>query len=668
MAIELTNSTVVKIIIRRGQNSDRKNIILSNGELGYVQDTRRLYIGDGVTYGGNPTSNVFYGFTSNVNGLLAIAENGDQVYDTSDETLYALENSSWRNIHPKFDEGYTFTKGGNGEWTLNENIVSPAFYYSPLNGDNSLGGYVGQFDFNVAYLSLCANGGPDGLGSLYFGNIRQSTVLNELKARVNIDGPLFVHDNNSPGTGTPKQIQFYSYYPSDGTPYNGNSTIRAVSGIFNIAADDQLRVYSRHSELMRLSATGYGGFTRITSTGGSYNLPNFQVQGVSRFNNNAWYDQNVTIYGNLSVFGEETYIETNITATSALSVVNINKNLVALHVAQLDPDPNQTIARFITNSNFPVLTIKDGPFVGVNVYEWDTSAISSANFVVSGTSVFAPSPGVTTDDFKVRSGSTGQIQFIAGTGGINLFGTTTVTGTLNATSLSVGNITSNGNYTNNATTGSIFLNGASSQLQAASGIFARQLKVNNTYGISDSGNTIVTTITSTAINTQNSGISMGTGSITCNNVTATGTVRANTAFSVNGVNITGTPAATVPLTNIQDIGTTSVRAGTLYCTVVNASNDVIAYASSDRKLKLNITPIGSALEKLNKINGVEFDWDEQAQSLYKGHDIGVIAQEVEEIIPQAVTLREDGTKGVRYEKIIPLLVQAIKELQAQIQK
>jgi len=98
---------------------------------------------------------------------------------------------------------------------------------------------------------------------------------------------------------------------------------------------------------------------------------------------------------------------------------------------------------------------------------------------------------------------------------------------------------------------------------------------------------------------------------------------------------------------------------------IRASGDVIAFNSSDKRLKDNIIQIGSPLDKINKIGGYEFDWNEN-QQVYSGHDVGVIAQEIEEIIPEAVKDRDGGYKGVQYEKIIPLLIEGIKELDKKI--
>jgi len=107
---------------------------------------------------------------------------------------------------------------------------------------------------------------------------------------------------------------------------------------------------------------------------------------------------------------------------------------------------------------------------------------------------------------------------------------------------------------------------------------------------------------------------------------------------------------------------------------IDASNDVVAYSSSDKRWKENIQPIENALDKVSQISGVEFDWkkltkeEKKTQHGNEGHDIGVIAQEIEKVLPEIVTTRENGYKGVRYEKIVPLLIESIKELKAEIEE
>ena len=96
-----------------------------------------------------------------------------------------------------------------------------------------------------------------------------------------------------------------------------------------------------------------------------------------------------------------------------------------------------------------------------------------------------------------------------------------------------------------------------------------------------------------------------------------------------------------------------------------ATADVIAYMSSDKRLKDNIKPIENPIDKIKQIGGYSFDWNDK-QDIYKGSDFGVIAQEIEKVLPSLVQDREDGYKGVKYDKIVSLLIEAIKDQQKQI--
>jgi len=103
-------------------------------------------------------------------------------------------------------------------------------------------------------------------------------------------------------------------------------------------------------------------------------------------------------------------------------------------------------------------------------------------------------------------------------------------------------------------------------------------------------------------------------------------------------------------------------------TSISTNGDITAFAASDKRLKNNITPIQNPLEKLKKINGYTFDWIEKKDiHSNKGNDIGVIAQEIEEVLPEITTTRDNGYKAVRYEKLTPFLISCIKDQQTQIE-
>jgi len=116
--------------------------------------------------------------------------------------------------------------------------------------------------------------------------------------------------------------------------------------------------------------------------------------------------------------------------------------------------------------------------------------------------------------------------------------------------------------------------------------------------------------------------------------------------------------------NAAGFRSTLSAVGTITC-----DSDIIAFATSDKKLKTNLKPVSNALEKVVFLTGYNFDWKTQDTSYdyLKGNDIGFIADEVEQVIPEAVTIRSDGVKAVNYSKVVPLLVQSIKELKQEIE-
>ena len=95
-------------------------------------------------------------------------------------------------------------------------------------------------------------------------------------------------------------------------------------------------------------------------------------------------------------------------------------------------------------------------------------------------------------------------------------------------------------------------------------------------------------------------------------------------------------------------------------------DDIIAFNTSDRTLKENIIPIENPLSKVLSISGNTFTW--KYNSFAGMNDTGVIAQEIEALgLPGITTNRTDGTKAIRYEKLIPLLIEAVKELSAKVE-
>jgi hypothetical protein len=88
----------------------------------------------------------------------------------------------------------------------------------------------------------------------------------------------------------------------------------------------------------------------------------------------------------------------------------------------------------------------------------------------------------------------------------------------------------------------------------------------------------------------------------------------------------------------------------------------------DRRLKDKIQPISDALAKVNKISGNTFDWNDKSMFKAGKHDYGVIAQDVEKVLPELVKETHTGYLGVDYDKIIGLLIEVVKEQEKRIKE
>ena len=96
-------------------------------------------------------------------------------------------------------------------------------------------------------------------------------------------------------------------------------------------------------------------------------------------------------------------------------------------------------------------------------------------------------------------------------------------------------------------------------------------------------------------------------------------------------------------------------------------------SASDKRLKENIIEISNPLDKIQQVRGIYFDWNQKSKeegfkAAREKNEIGMIAQEVEQIVPQAIEPApfNNKYKTIKYDRLIPLLVECIKEQQKQI--
>ena len=192
------------------------------------------------------------------------------------------------------------------------------------------------------------------------------------------------------------------------------------------------------------------------------------------------------------------------------------------------------------------------------------------------------------------------------------------------------------------------------------------LRVDN---VQINGNTVTTTSGNLVLDSQN-------GRVELNDVLDV-SVRAeidnvridgNTVDTMSGKLILDSQSGEVEINDNVDLnGSLDLSAG-ITGTTATFTGDVIAFSSSDLTMKENVSPIDNALDMVSSLTGNTFDWKSSAGIWgLEGGDTGIIAQEVEKLkLPGLTKTRGDGTIGVRYDRLIPVLIEAIKELKSEI--
>ena len=165
MAVEILENTLLKLLVRRGTDSDRRNIVLSDGELGYTTDTERLFVGNSTDKGGVVVGNKYQGAAANLT-TLAPAVTGDYAYETDTNELKVVTAGTGSSL---------------GNWTVVANKITAGD--KTLNIDNTSQITVGKS--TVGGGLSADNVAHDALGDS-IGLDAASRVA--LSANINIDG------------------------------------------------------------------------------------------------------------------------------------------------------------------------------------------------------------------------------------------------------------------------------------------------------------------------------------------------------------------------------------------------------------------------------------------------------------------------------------------------
>jgi hypothetical protein len=463
----------------------------------------------------------------------------------------------------------------------------------------------------------------------------------------------------------------------------------------------------------KLDVNGDTNIVGLLTVGGAINASSFFLNGnplinasvelwssgtgsdIYRLNGNVGIGTSVTtekltVLGNVSVSGNVSasrFISTvssgtaPFTVTSTTEVTNLNASLLRGGV------PGQNINSFdiVTNGGTQTLTNKTltlPTFSGTGVvFNGSSSGVTTvrASASASGIVVIPAVSGIAT---VITSGDTGTVTSnmiadlnitnvdIASTAGIT-YGKLSLTNSIvnadiaSGAAIAVSKLASStisgvslGSNLNNLTAGSFITYNSGTTYNGSAAI-----TVSVAATTASTGNTLVA---------RNSSGDFTAGTVSVTNLTASTTVQANnlnvTQVTATNGNFSGiVTAGTISVTNLT--ASTTVQANNLNVTQVTATNGNFSgivtatdfNSTSDINLKTNIHTVENALETVSSLRGVSFDWKETGKSSY-----GVIAQELEKILPELVNQGE--TKSVNYNGIIGVLIEAVKELSAEVEE
>ena len=431
-----------------------------------------------------------------------------------------------------------------------------------------------------------------------------------------------------------------------GLNVTGTSNVVGTSAAMHIGATEANRVRLANNQVK----VGNGSvYTHLTSA--SVNTTGtLVVGGLSTLTGNVTASDNLSVGDDLSVGGQTnvSFLGASglITGTSGLNISGATSSITGrVTLGNTGGGYITSTGKFDTNI---VPYQNNSEQLGTDALRWKGvfSTANTSGAVLVGTTLGAGNTSVTG---FVNATTTGQFG-----GALTVGGNATVSGT----KFNFGNSSINANLTANTTqtllevdkiVGANLVISGSASLPSDTTLTLAQanatnLSVTNNANFSLGSNVVV-----------NFGDGNGRATINFSNAVLSNTVALNHRLQV-GTFSSGTSGA--------QVNSTAVEADNIY-----ARNDLIANYSSDQRLKDQVIKIDTALNKVEEIGGYQFTWNNNVDDHRAGSiDYGVIAQEVEEILPHAVDINNRGYKTVNYNSLIPLLIEAVKELSGRVKE
>ena len=410
-----------------------------------------------------------------------------------------------------------------------------------------------------------------------------------------------------------------------------------------------------NSSITVTAGTGMSG-GGAASLGGTVTLTNAGVTSITT---------NTGLSSNVSATGAVTITNAGVTSNVAGTGITVSGATGAVTIT------NAGVTSITTNTGLSTNVSATGAVTITNTITNNNQLTNGAGYVTSSgvTSVTGTAPVVSS------GGATPAISMVAASSGVNGYMTGTYATKLDGIATGATNVTNNNQITN----GSGYITAASTDTLTNKSGNISQWTNNSGYQ----------TTSGTVAKVENTVSAGSDADIVYSNMGANDQFRIRTGGASNAgyVALDTADDGTEPIYVRQYTGvfTTLARTAALLDGSGNTTfpGDVTAY-SSDERLKENVVNIPNALDKVLSLNGVTFDWKQEAfdagfNPLIKEGDAGVLAQQVQSVLPQAVRYAPfdrnhegESISGkdyltVQYEKLAPLFIEAIKEQQAQIE-